>query len=450
MNKENLDINNFDCNDPNEAEKSLIMGFRMLYSVGIKEDKEKAKEIFMKYSSLNNKQIMIKEFREILKICSAMKYYYGWDKHKRKDNKKSMSYFNQYLKSNKDTSSKNELIGYIYHMIAKIYQYDSKNKNMKKAVDYYERSIKTSNNTVSMIHLGEFYEKAFGGFKEDLNKAMEYYQKASDEGNAEGLFCLSIIYKDGKGSIKKNIPKAIELYEKASERGNINAMFNLAIAYKDGKGVKKNVPRAIELYEKACESGNKNAMYNLAIIYKKGSSVKKNINKAIELYKKSAELGNTNALYNLSYLYEQGEGVEKNMAKSIELLERASGLGDIEAMSKLANIFKDGKVTPVNFDKAAYYFFEAYSASEIKDDKYDYKQKFKKIISRHTISWKRQYHCYLKYKNKELLDQQLLTVLLIYKTRKSSSNLLVKKFNRSFLYSLLKALSNFQQVPLKK
>ena len=53
--------------------------------------------------------------------------------------------------------------------------------------------------------------------------------------------------------------KAVEWYTKAAEQGNAVAQYNLGVCYNFGKGVEKDLQKAIEWYTKAAEQGDEDA-----------------------------------------------------------------------------------------------------------------------------------------------------------------------------------------------
>src|SRR6185312_13494846 len=73
-------------------------------------------------------------------------------------------------------------------------------------------------------------------------------------------------YENGTG-VEKNIQKAVELYQKAAEQGDAMAQTNLGVYYEDGTGVEKNFQKAVELYQKAAEQGYARAKINLGACY---------------------------------------------------------------------------------------------------------------------------------------------------------------------------------------
>ena len=53
--------------------------------------------------------------------------------------------------------------------------------------------------------------------------------------------------------------KAVELYTKAAEQGHAVAQFNLGKCYYDGEGVEQDMQKAVEWYTKAAEQGDEDA-----------------------------------------------------------------------------------------------------------------------------------------------------------------------------------------------
>ena len=72
-----------------------------------------------------------------------------------------------------------------------------------------------------MNNLGELYYSGHG-VAQDYGKAREWYQKAADAGNTDGLFNLGWLYEHGQG-VAQDFGKAREWYQKAADAGNTDA-----------------------------------------------------------------------------------------------------------------------------------------------------------------------------------------------------------------------------------
>ena len=67
---------------------------------------------------------------------------------------------------------------------------------------------------------------------------------------------LGYLYQTGKGT-EKNLVLAIEWYQRAVDQGEAMAMFNLGNLYRKGIGVSQNEAKARTLFSQAAARGNK-------------------------------------------------------------------------------------------------------------------------------------------------------------------------------------------------
>ena len=63
---------------------------------------------------------------------------------------------------------------------------------------------------------------------------------------------LGVCYYNGT-VVKQNVQKAVELFQKAADQGHAGAQYNLAVYYHNGTGVEQNISKAVELYQKAAD-----------------------------------------------------------------------------------------------------------------------------------------------------------------------------------------------------
>lgn len=59
--------------------------------------------------------------------------------------------------------------------------------------------------------------------------------------------------------MKKDMVKAVKWFRKAAEQGNAVAQCNLGWSCEDGDGIEKNLKKAVEWYRKAAQQGSKEA-----------------------------------------------------------------------------------------------------------------------------------------------------------------------------------------------
>ena len=65
------------------------------------------------------------------------------------------------------------------------------------------------------------------------------------------------MYKNGRG-VRQDYVKALEWYTKAANQGDAQAQYNLGLMYYKGEGVRQNTATAKEWFGKACDNGDQN------------------------------------------------------------------------------------------------------------------------------------------------------------------------------------------------
>ena len=227
----------------------------------------------------------------------------------------------------------------------------------EKSIFYYQLASSLGEQR-AMFNLGTIYDFDFDfkpenstqndsntfNVQQDIPKAVDWYQKASDLNDPFAQTNLGTMYYFGNDHLEKNISKAIELFEKAASQNDSDAETNLGIIYFFGRETDVDIDKAASLFEHAAEKEDSDAQLMLGIIYEDGLSTKypQNPAKAVELYRKAAEQGNSNAQFDLGTCYQQGIGVERDYEKVIEWYSRASQNGHVDAMYNLAVIYQTG------------------------------------------------------------------------------------------------------------
>ena len=183
------------------------------------------------------------------------------------------------------------------------------------------------------------------GVSKDTVKAIQWFERAAAQGNAEIQTRVASIYADGR-DIPKNAAKAVEWYQKAAVQGSVVAQFQLAGMYGDGKGVSKDSVKAMDWYQKAAAQGMAQSQYQVAWRYHAGEGVPKDGAKAVEWYEKAAAQGYAPAQHNLGVSYSSGKGVPKDAAKAVELFQKAAAQGIAESQSVLGARYANGTGVP--------------------------------------------------------------------------------------------------------
>lgn len=171
------------------------------------------------------------------------------------------------------------------------------------------------------------------GVREDVAKALDWFQKSAESGFVEAQRRLGDFYQG-----THNYTEAVKWFRKAAEQGDVPAQCSLGLCYYDGEGVQQNYAKAIKWVRKAAEQGDAIAQKNLGVFYDTGHGVSKNDTEAISWYRKAAEQGNAGAQNDLGVCYETGQGVPKNKTEALKWYQKAAEQGNMEAISNLKRL----------------------------------------------------------------------------------------------------------------
>ena len=122
----------------------------------------------------------------------------------------------------------------------------------------------------AQFRLGKVYE--FGNknvnVEKDISKAIEWYEKAAENGYAQAQYYLASSYEHNRlGGFRYE--RAMMWYEKAAQQGFTDAQFRLAFYLEHGKIIEKDLTAAIGWYEKAAANNHAGAKLRLKIISSK-------------------------------------------------------------------------------------------------------------------------------------------------------------------------------------
>ena len=91
--------------------------------------------------------------------------------------------------------------------------------------------------------------------KRDLDSLMQ-------EAGTAAQVCLGEMYEEGKG-VRRNYRRAVEWYRKAAEQGDAAGQYELGWMYREGMGVDKDCQEAVKWYRKSAEQGYVRALCSL-------------------------------------------------------------------------------------------------------------------------------------------------------------------------------------------
>jgi serine/threonine protein kinase len=187
--------------------------------------------------------------------------------------------------------------------------------------------------------------------RSDPQSAFQWFNRAGEKGDLEGLTQAGLMTADGKGT-ERSFEKAAAMFETAASKGHPSAKRAFAECLLFAKGVDKDEARAITLLKEASNASDKLAFDLLGFCYTKGIGVEKDLKEAARLYEKAAEAGLPRAWGNLGVLYVKPDGLPTEPARAFAYFRKGSDGNDPLSMFFLAQCYEGGTGTRTNFEQA--------------------------------------------------------------------------------------------------
>ncbi|KAI9489832.1 hypothetical protein BDB00DRAFT_919275 [Zychaea mexicana] len=156
------------------------------------------------------------------------------------------------------------------------------------AIKLYELAAKGGIDN-ALVELGRMYRIGYG-VNQDHKKAMDYFQRGAQQGNARCMFMLGVYYSSSQ-VIKEDQIKAFKHFQKAAMRGMPEAQYNVGLRFLKGHGVETNLFNAAEFFKMAALQGFQLAQANLAAMYMEGHGVKRDLTQAQHWFQEAANKG---------------------------------------------------------------------------------------------------------------------------------------------------------------
>jgi len=244
--------------------------------------------------------------------------------------------------------------------------------------------------------------------KKDAKRAIAWFTKAANGGDAESQLQLGIAYGSGNG-VTANRDESMAWYRKAAEQGNRYAQFNLAEQLLDTSVRKlaeerkvdfdaarasgyslevilasianrktnsnsqippfdpsqdKEAQEALRWLEKAGAQGLLPASAVLGMMYYNGIGATADLSQFHAWTQKAAEGGWHLAQARLAWAYTSGTGVGRNHQQAAAWWRKAADQGNSEAQRNLGFLYRDGEGVPKDSTKAFDLFLKAATSGD--------------------------------------------------------------------------------------
>jgi hypothetical protein len=182
------------------------------------------------------------------------------------------------------------------------------------------------------------------GVAQDYQQALNWYQKAADQGDSDAQFYLGVHMLYDSDDYLQDNRQAVYWLRKAAEQGNVTAQEYIGGIYLLGT----DTQQGIYWSEKAAEQGSILAADALGKIYEEGKfGVAQDYQKAVRWYRKAVEQDEDIpyariAQYDLGYMYQYGRGVVQDYQQALSLYHRSAKVGYVDAIVQLSDMYRNG------------------------------------------------------------------------------------------------------------
>lgn len=170
--------------------------------------------------------------------------------------------------------------------------------------------------------MGYNYFQAKNGYEQNFSKALTYFERSANSGNADSQYIAGTMYYLGRG-VEMDIPKGLRYLQQSADQNYGIAQFSIAMSYLQNKGVPVNKTKGLEYFEKASINGFKLAGLYAGDFYFFGDSVEKNYQKALKNYTIALEYSDIKPkqqgdIYKKSakMFYDGGYGLKKDLNRA--------------------------------------------------------------------------------------------------------------------------------------
>ncbi len=176
----------------------------------------------------------------------------------------------------------------------------------------------------------------------DKDKALSIWKILAARGDARAQFRLARLYDLNSASNEKDLQRAVEWYQKAAEQSLASAQNRLGELTAEGRGVSKDAASAFRLWQAAAAQGNVQGQYNLGLAYFRGEGTSEDSKLAEKWLRSAADGGYAPAEFVLGQLRNEGLLLSQDQGRALAWFLRSSDNGHPEATAQVRALLATG------------------------------------------------------------------------------------------------------------
>lgn len=174
-------------------------------------------------------------------------------------------------------------------------------------------------------------------FSEEEHLHLRRLKQRMEMNDANAFFTLGMYYRDRRYGLRQDLNKTVELWEKATELGLIEAHYELGGAYLNGKVVEEDEGKAMYHYTLAAIGGHEMARHILGLFETK----QRNIHLAMKHFMIAARCGFDKSLKKIGEGYKAGHVTKDEYAKMLRAYQVSVDAMKSEERTKAVEVTKE-------------------------------------------------------------------------------------------------------------
>ena len=320
-----------------DAKGMYNLGVLYLQGKGVKEDRQLAFDWFRKSADKGN-----------IDGQYNTGFSYEYSRGVEKDDEQAFAY---YLKAAEQGHEKAQL-----KLLERGGLYE-RNGNPAKAIDWYNK-VANQGNAEAQYRLGKMYLEG-RGIRQDDKQAAHWFEKSAEKDHPQAQYQLGNMYYEGKG-VEQDYEKAFSYCMQAAKHGLADGQNSVGVMYLYGQGTKQDYYQAVNYLYKAVAQGHAEAQFNLGIMYLNSWGVEQNDKEAFKYFRKAAQQGEAESENWLGWMYQWGRGgISPDNNQAFQWYLRAAEHGSANGQNQVALMYQMGKGTNYDDEKAVYWYRKA-------------------------------------------------------------------------------------------